>query len=193
MGLDKKEPTYTQYKFNKQDLLKTTSKAQFEKEKLTAQQTVYLANQWQKIENEIYTQSVYYEPTRLASYYDYESMEFTPEISAALDIYAEESTTPSDEGHILTIYSESSRIKSILADLFNNILDINTNLPMWIRNTTKYGDNFVYLKIDPEKGIIGCRQLPNVEIERVEAGSFPTPTSYRGRGKRKKNKICLER
>ena len=98
---------------------------------------MYLANQWQKIENEIYTQSVYYEPTRLASYYDYESMEFTPEISAALDIYAEESTTPSEDGHILTIYSESSRIKSILADLFNNILDINTNLPMWIRNTNK--------------------------------------------------------
>ncbi len=24
---------------------------------------------------------------------------------------------------------------------------------MWIRNTCKYGDNFVYLKIDPEKGI----------------------------------------
>ena len=30
------------------------------------------------------------------------------------------------------------------------------------------------LKIDPEKGVIGCRQLPNVEIERVESGSFPT-------------------
>ena len=100
-------------------------------------------------------------------------MEFTPEISAALDIYAEESTTPSEDGHTLTIYSESARIKSILADLFNNILDINTNLPMWIRNTTKYGDNFVYLKIDPEKGVIGCNQLPNIEIERVESGNYP--------------------
>ena len=47
-GPRQEEPTYTRYKFNKQDLLKTTSKAQFEKEKLTAQQTVYLANQWQK-------------------------------------------------------------------------------------------------------------------------------------------------
>ena len=37
---------------------------------------------------------------------------------------------------------------------------------MWIRNTCKYGDNFVYLKIDPEKGIIGCNQLPNIEMER---------------------------
>jgi len=188
-GPRQEPPTYTQYKFSKEDLLKTTSKAQFEKEKLTAQQTVYLANQWQKIENEIYTQSVYYEPTRIASYYDYESMEFTPEISAALDIYGEESTTPSEDGHMLTIYSESSRIKSILADLFNNILDVNTNLPMWIRNTTKYGDNFVFLKIDPEKGIIGCRQLPNIEIERVEAGSFPSTQGLESDEKDKERKV----
>ena len=49
-------------------------------------------------------------------------MEFTPEISAALDIYAEESTTMSEKGQILTIYSESDRIKEILEDLFNNIV-----------------------------------------------------------------------
>ena len=55
-------------------------------------------------------------------------MEFTPEISAALDIYAEESTTPSEKGYILSIQSESTRIKSILGDLFNNILDADTNL-----------------------------------------------------------------
>ena len=167
------EPSYTKYKFNKKDLLKTTSKAEYEQEKLTAQQTMYLSKQWKRVENEIYSQSIYYEPTRLAAYYDYESMEFTPEISAALDIYAEESTTPSEDGHILTIYSESSRIKSILIDLFTNVLDINTNLPMWIRNTAKYGDDFVYLKVDSEKGVIGCSQLPNAEIERVEHGNFP--------------------
>jgi hypothetical protein len=41
---------------------------------------------------------------------------------------------------------------------------------MWTRNTCKYGDNFVYLKLDPEKGIIGCQQLPTIEIERHEVG-----------------------
>jgi hypothetical protein len=41
---------------------------------------------------------------------------------------------------------------------------------MWIRNVCKYGDNFVYLRLDPEKGIVGCSQLPNIEIERVERG-----------------------
>jgi len=161
---------YPTYKYDKKELLRTTSKQEFEREKLQAQQNYYLANQWAKIEHNLYTQAVYYEPTRLSSFYDYESMEFTPEISAALDIYAEESTTINQDGFMLQIYSESRRIKSILADLFNNSLDINTNLPMWTRNTCKYGDNFIYLKLDPEKGVIGCMQLPIIEIERLEAG-----------------------
>jgi hypothetical protein len=161
---------YPTYKFDRKDLLKTNSKEEYEKELLQAQQTYYLANQWTKIESNMYTQSVYYEPTRLSSFYDYESMEYTPEISAALDIYGEESTTVDENGYMLQIYSESKRIKSILADLFNNVMDINTNLPMWVRNTCKYGDNFVYLKLDSDKGIVGCMQLPNIEIERLERG-----------------------
>jgi hypothetical protein len=166
------------YKFDKKELLKTRDRNEFEKEKLQAQQSLYMANQWTKIESNLYTQAIYYEPTRIAAFYDYESMEFTPEISTALDIYAEESTTPNEDGHILQIYSESKRIKGILADLFNNTLDINTNLQMWIRNTCKYGDNFVYLKLDSEKGIIGCVQLPNIEVERLEKGMSPrTPNS----------------
>jgi len=161
---------YPVYKFDKKELLKTTSKQDYDRELLQAQQTYYLANQWTKIESNLYTQAVYYEPTRLASFYDYESMEYTPEISAALDIYGEESTTVDQNGYMLQIYSESKRIKSILTDLFNNILDINTNLPMWTRNTCKYGDNFVYLKLDSDKGVVGCMQLPNIEIERLERG-----------------------
>ena len=161
---------YPTYKIDKDVLLKTNDRLEYEKQKLQAQQTLYLAGQWTKIENNLYTQAVYYEPTRLASFYDYESMEFTPEISTALDIYSEESTTPDKDGKMLQIYSESKRIKTILEDLFYNALDLNTNLPMWIRNTCKYGDNFVYLKLDPEKGIVGCMQLPNIEIERLERG-----------------------
>ena len=158
------------YKFDKKELLRTTDKAEYEKEKLQARQSMYLANQFAKVESNLYNQAIYYEPNRLASYYDYESMEYTPEIAAALDIYAEESTTPNEDGFILQIYSESKRIKSVLADLFNNVLDINTNLPMWTRNTCKYGDNFIYLRLDPEKGVIGSIQLPNIEVERYELG-----------------------
>ena len=161
---------YPTFKFDKKELLRTTNRDDYEREKLQAQQTYYLTNQWAKVENNLYSQAIYYEPSRLSAQYDYESMEYTPEISAALDIYSEESTTTNEDGFILQIYSESKRIKSVLADLFNNNLDINTNLPMWTRNTCKYGDNFIYLKLDPEKGIIGCQQLPTIEIERHEVG-----------------------
>jgi len=161
---------YPTFKFDKKELLRTTNRQEYETEKLQAQQTFYLTNQWAKVENNLYSQAIYYEPTRLSSQYDYESMEYTPEISAALDIYAEESTTTNEDGFILQIYSESKRIKGVLADLFNNSLDINTNLPMWTRNTCKYGDNFVYLKLDPEKGVVGVQQLPTIEIERHEVG-----------------------
>ena len=162
---------YPTFKFDKKELLRTKSREEYEKEKLQAQQTFYLTNQWAKVENNLYSQAIYYEPSRLSAQYDYESMEYTPEISAALDIYAEESTTTNEDGFILQIYSESKRIKGVLADLFNNNLDINTNLPMWTRNTCKYGDNFVYLKLDPEKGVAGVQQLPTIEIERHEVGA----------------------
>jgi hypothetical protein len=173
--MDQQSPVF---KFDKKELLKTTDKGEFEKEKLQAQQTMYIGKQWQKVESNLYQQAVYYEPTRMASYYDYESMEYTPEISAALDIYAEESTTPDQDGHILKVYSESKRIKSVLTDLFINKMDINTNLPMWTRNTCKFGDNFIYLKLDPEKGIVGCQQLPNIQIERLEKGMRFQPDKY---------------
>ena len=101
----------------------------------------------------------------------------TPEISAALDIFSEESTQLNEKGELLTIYSESDRVKSVLEDLFKNKLDINTNLPMWTRGMCKYGDDFVYLKIDPNDGVIGCQQLPNIEIERIEGGSYLTNKS----------------
>jgi hypothetical protein len=159
-----------EYRLDKTELLKTTNRQEYEREKLQQQQSLYLQSQWAKIENNLYTQAVYYEPTRLASFYDYESMEYTPEISTALDIYAEESTTPNQDGYVLQVYSESKRIKGILVDLFINKLDINTNLPMWIRNMCKYGDNFVYLKLNQDEGVTGCLQLPNIEIERHERG-----------------------
>jgi intein/homing endonuclease len=97
----------------------------------------------------------------------------TPEIAAALDIFADEATTSNESGKILSIYSESTRIKNELTELFENNLDINTNLTAWARNLCKYGDNFVYNKIVPKKGIIGCIQLPNIEITRTEPGFTP--------------------
>jgi hypothetical protein len=154
------------------EILKTDNKADYEAAKLQKQQTKYLGAQWRKVDGELFQQSIHYETTRIGSYSDFENMEFYPEIAAALDIMMEEATTVNDKGEVLNIYSDSKRVKKILKDLFHNRLDIHTSLPMWTRNTCKYGDDFVYLNIDDKAGIIGARQMPNFEMERREGSTY---------------------
>jgi hypothetical protein len=160
------------YSLDDKGLLKTKSKEEYDYEKLKQQQDKYLSGMWQKVDNEIYQHSIYYETTRLASYADFEGMEFFPEIAAALDIMMEESTTLNPDNKVINIFSESKRVRRILEDLFFNRLDIHTSLPMWTRNTCKYGDNFLFLSIDSEEGITGVKQLPNIEITRKDSAGF---------------------
>jgi hypothetical protein len=167
-----KQSNYKKYELSDTDLIVTKSREEYEKEKLGLQQQHYQESQWTKVDNELYQKSMFYETTRLASYMDFEAMEFTPEMAATLDIISEEASTLSEQGKIVNVYSDSARVKNVLEDLMFNILDTHTNLPMWTRNTCKYGDNFVYLKIHNKEGIIGVTQLPNIEINREENGMF---------------------
>lgn len=173
-GIKKKQQQLQpqRYNLNKGELLKTDNKADYEKAKLQAQQNKFLGQQWKKVENGLFQQSINYETTRIGSYSDFEAMEFYPTIAAALDVMMEEATTLNDQGKMLNVYSDSKRVKGILEDLFYNRLDMHTSLPMWTRNTCKYGDNFVYLNIDEKNGILASKQLPNFEMERREAGLF---------------------
>ena len=168
VDLTKINQNVNKYSIGNDVLLKTQSKEEYERAKLQAQQTKFLGGVWRKTENELIQHSMHYETTRIGSYADFESMEFYPEIAAALDIMMEESTTVNSKGRVLNVYSDSKRIQGILEDLFFNRLDLHASLPMWTRNVCKYGDNFLLLNIDGEKGIIGARQLPNFEIERRE-------------------------
>ena len=168
----KKQPSTQRYNIGSGELLKTDNKAEYETAKLQAQQNKYLGSVWKKVENGLFQQSINYETTRIGSYADFEAMEFYPTIAAALDVMMEESTTLNDQGKMLNIYSDSKRVKTILEDLFFNRLDFHTSGPMWTRNTCKYGDNFVYLNIDAENGIVGAKQMPNYEMERRESGLF---------------------
>jgi len=169
------------YSINNDVLIKTQSKEEYDAVKLQQQQNKYLKNVWRKVDGELFQQSIHYETTRIGSYTDFESMEFYPEIAAALDVMMEEATTTNDKGKILNVYSDSSRIKGVLEDLFFNRLDIHVSLPMWTRNTCKYGDNFLLLNIDDSKGLLGARQLPNFEIERREGDIIEALISGRNR------------
>lgn len=167
------QPQQTQrYNIGNGELLKTDNKAEYEQAKLQAQQNKYIGQVWKKVENGLFQQSINYETTRIGSYSDFEAMEFYPEIAATLDIMMEESTTLNDHGRMINVYSDSKRVKGIIEDLLFNRLDAHTSLPMWTRNTCKYGDNFVYLNIDDKNGILGAKQMPNYEMERRDAGMF---------------------
>jgi hypothetical protein len=172
-GIRNNASVNTKYNLSDNDLIVTNSREAYQKEKLQLQQQKYLDAQGVRVDNELYQKAMYYETTRLASYMDYEAMEFTPEISVTLDIMAEESCTLNEQGNILSVFSDSSRVKKILEDLFYNVLDIHSNLPMWTRNTCKYGDNFVYLRLHHQNGIVGSSQLTNIEIARDDASIFP--------------------
>ena len=182
-------PRTPKYTFDKEDLITTKSREEYEKEKLEGQQQHHMQAQWARVDSELYQKAVYYETSRIASYMDYEAMEFTPEISAALDIMSEESCTLNEQGRVITVRSESKRIKNVLEDLFENILDVNTNLQMWTRNTCKYGDNFVYLKIDRQKGVLGASQLTNIEMERDEDGGMTPHQQLSGDEEVKKKEV----
>lgn len=170
------------------ELLKTTNKQEYETAKLQAQQNKYLQSTWKRVENGLFQQSINYETTRVGSYADFEAMEFYPTIAAALDVMMEESTTVNDRGRVLNIYSDSKRVKGILEDLFFNRLDLHTTLPMWTRNTCKYGDNFVYLNINDKQGVVSTKQMPNYEMERREAGLYDLVSGRELTGDESENK-----
>jgi len=115
-----------------------------------------------------YDSNYYMHQNRMQLYTDYEMMDKDPIISAALDIYADESTLADQFGDVLTIKAGNSNIQKILYNLFYDVLNIEFNLWPWIRNLTKYGDFFLKLDIAEELGIINARPFSSYEVERWE-------------------------
>jgi hypothetical protein len=129
----------------------------------------FLDVQSQKISQDIYSRSVYYDTDRIGAYNDYRAMDMSPEVSAALDIITDESVTRNERGDILSVYSENDRIKTVLKDLFHGRMNIEYNLTFWVREMIKFGDSFIKLEIDQKEGIYDSRMLPVSEIHREEA------------------------
>jgi hypothetical protein len=115
-----------------------------------------------------YDSNYYMHQNRMQLYTDYEMMDKDPIISAALDIYADESTLADQFGDMLTIKTNNTRIQKILYNLFYDVLNIEFNLWPWIRNMTKYGDFFLKLDIANELGVINARPFSSYEVERWE-------------------------
>ena len=129
----------------------------------------FIQAQFAKATYDHYIKIMTVETDRLRSFEDFNSMDYTPEISSALDIYADESMTKNEYGEILEIITDNQRIKSVLENLFFDVLDIEHNLWHWIRTTCKYGNNFLLLDVQENKGIVGFMEFKANEIRREEA------------------------
>jgi hypothetical protein len=110
------------------------------------------------------------ELNRRRRYKDYEEMDEYPEIGAAFDIYADDSTQRGTRAERWTIKSDNDLVVSEIENLF---LNINLDKLIWdiTRNTVKYGDCFIELIVDldnPKEGIKKLKILNPNWILRVE-------------------------
>ena len=114
---------------------------------------------------------------RTGLYRDYETMDTDAIISAALDMYADESCAENEYGNVLTIDAGDQEIKDILHNLFYEILDIEFNLRWWVRTLTKYGDCYLKLSISDEYGVVSAEPMSPFEVERMEGTDSDDPYS----------------
>lgn len=121
-------------------------------------------------------QDYLYHQDRQFRYADYERMSYdSVECRAALEIYADEITAHSTMQKMLEIDTQSDEIKAILNDLFYNVLGIEQNLTMWVQTMCKYGDAFLYMKIDENRGIEKVQMLQSIDTERLEGTDKDNP------------------
>ena len=137
-----------------------------ERPSMRAQKNVF--DSFQKAASSIYQQGLGGGIERAERYRDYDEMDHYPEVSRALDIYADDSMVYGTEGKVLDIYSEDSKIKEELEELYYERLDIDFHLWTWIRNMVKYGDHFNLLDLVEKEGVLGAIALPTSEIVREE-------------------------
>jgi len=110
------------------------------------------------------------ELNRRRRYKDYEEMDEYPEIGAAFDIYADDSTQRGLRGERWTVKSENDMVVDEVETFFNQI---RLDKLLWdiIRNTVKYGDCFTELILDvnkPQEGVKKIKILNPNWILRVE-------------------------
>ena len=138
---------------------------------------------FRKNQSKVYSNamSAYGAYDRMARYSDFSEMEYTPEIGSALDIYAEEAVAADENGNVLHIHSDNTKIKQLLDDLFFDTLNVDFNLTSWIRNLCKYGDHFLFNDVSPEYGVINAYPMPISEVEREEGFDPNDPLAVRFR------------
>lgn len=101
-------------------------------------------------------------------YIDYESMDDYPEISAAVDIYADDSSQPDSQlKRTLWVTSPDKTLQTNLDDLFHRTLRMDEEVWEIARSLCKYGNDFEEMLIT-ENGVVGLNFLPAPTVRRIE-------------------------
>jgi hypothetical protein len=116
----------------------------------------------------IYNPALNYQTLRTQLYSDYEAMDTDAIIASALDILSDESTLKNAMGEVLQIKSSDEVVQKILYNLFYDVLNIEFNLWMWIRQMCKYGDFFLKLEIAEKFGVYNVIPYTAYNIIREE-------------------------
>ena len=124
-----------------------------------------------------YNPTMNYQTLRIQLYTDYEAMDTESIIASALDIIADESTLKNEAKEVIQIRSADENIQRILYNLFYDVLNIEFNLWMWVRNMCKYGDFYLHLEIAEQFGIYNVTPLSVYDMVREE-GMDPQNPSY---------------
>lgn len=116
---------------------------------------------------------------RLARYSEFQNMEYCPEISAALDVVADETVGGDDRGRAFHVFSSNPKIKHALDELYYDIMNVEFNLRPWVRNLVKYGDFFLFHEVMPDFGVVNVVPIPVSEMEREEGFDQEDPYAVR--------------
>jgi hypothetical protein len=123
-----------------------------------------------------YNPTMNYQTLRIQLYTDYEAMDTESIIASALDIIADESTLKNEAGEVLQIRSADENTQRILYNLFYDILNIEFNLWLWIRNMCKYGDFYLHLEIAEQFGVYNVTPLSVYDMVREEGTDPQNPS-----------------
>ena len=98
------------------------------------------------------------ELNRKRRYKEYEEMDEYPEVGAAFDIYADDTTQRGNRGERWNVDSENSMVVEEVESFFS---DIKLDKILWdiVRNTVKYGDCFIEMILNVEKPEEGIKKL----------------------------------
>jgi hypothetical protein len=128
-----------------------------------------------------YNPTMNYQTLRIQLYTDYEAMDTESIIASTLDIISDESTLKNEAGEVLQIISADENIQRLLYNLFYDVLNIEFNLWMWIRNMCKYGDFYLHLEIADKFGVYNVTPLSVYDMIREEGQDPKNPSLVRYR------------